>query len=495
MSNTSLALSEYAIVRSSTLRADEIERIERTDLEVLEVAVRWGRTTLGVAHVKAGESLRIGEDDGGSIMIPCERLGVASFSLIEKGMLQIPATATGSIEREGDKRGVDELRALSSGVAVDKGARAMLVLAGKSDDDAITIVVSRVAAGNKTPRRQALKRGLFALAALSLFAHLGTAAAMAYAPGDSLDDDSAPLDRETSARMVAMNKAADMHETKAPEEVAGEKSVGGGETGGAHKGPSGLAGKPGAQNVDAAYAIKGPPETKEQRLANIRGAIESRNYGALGALASVFGNSGPIDPGSAFAESVGNKLDGYDGHIVGSHLGDGFGFNGLGMNGLGNGGDGWSDGLGLGVGPWMGHGPGVGGPGSGWCPEGSNCTGSTVSHIKHTTEVGHTIDLGTSEIAGGLPKEIVRRIVRANFPSIRQCYETGLRKNPELRGVVSTRFIIDTTGAVETASLSSSTLSDDKVSACVVSVFRSMSFPAPENGKALVTYPIDLQNN
>jgi len=493
MSNVALlqsSVSEYAIVRSENLSAAEAARIERSDLEVLEVAVRWGRTTLGVAHVKPGESLKIGEDDAGTIMIPCERLGVKSFTLIEKGILHVPAIASGSVVRDSEERVV----ASSEGVSLAKGARARVVLAGKSEDDAITIHVACVAAGSKTPRYQTMKRGILAIAAISLVVHAGTAASIAFAPGDSLDDESAPLDHETSARMTAMYKAADMHETPAQESVAGEKTSAG-ETGGAHKGPSGMAGAPGAANKDAAYAIKGPPETKEQKLANIRGAIEARNYGALGALAMVFGNSGPIDPNSAFAESVGNKLTGYDGHILGSQLGDAYGVNGLGMKGFGPGGDGFEDGLGIGLGPWVGHGPGEGGPGSGWCPEGQTCTGSSLSTKKHKTEVGKTIDPGTAEVSGGLPREIVRRIVRANFPSIRQCYETGLKKNPELRGVVSTRFIIDTTGAVETANLSSSNLSDASVAQCVVSVFRMMSFPAPENGKALVTYPIDLQSN
>ena len=131
----------------------------------------------------------------------------------------------------------------------------------------------------------------------------------------------------------------------------------------------------------------------------------------------------------------------------------------------------------------------------GWCPEGKVCTGSTLKPGKHKTEGGHPIDTGNDNITGGLPREAVRRIVRANFPYIRQCYEQGLKKDPELRGVVSTRFIIDMTGAVESASLSSSSVSDPAVASCVVGVFRNMSFPSPENGKAMVTYPIDLQKD
>ena len=47
--------------------------------------------------------------------------------------------------------------------------------------------------------------------------------------------------------------------------------------------------------------------------------------------------------------------------------------------------------------------------------------------------------------------------------------------------------------AVESASLSSSSLGDGGVSACVVGVFSTMSFPSPERGKAMVTYPVELE--
>ncbi len=56
------------------------------------------------------------------------------------------------------------------------------------------------------------------------------------------------------------------------------------------------------------------------------------------------------------------------------------------------------------------------------------------------------------------------------------------------------RFIIDTTGAVESANLSGGSMSDAQVSSCVLGVYRTLSFPEPEGGKVMVTYPIDFQN-
>jgi Ca-activated chloride channel family protein len=95
------------------------------------------------------------------------------------------------------------------------------------------------------------------------------------------------------------------------------------------------------------------------------------------------------------------------------------------------------------------------------------------------------------EVRNGIPPEVIRRIVQANHPQFRACYESGLKRDPSLRGDVKVRFVIDQTGAVETASLDGGTMLDADVRACTRNVFESMSFPESERGKVLVTYPID----
>ena len=37
--------------------------------------------------------------------------------------------------------------------------------------------------------------------------------------------------------------------------------------------------------------------------------------------------------------------------------------------------------------------------------------------------------------------------------------------------------------------------SDGAVSSCVLGVYKTISFPAPETGKVMVSYPIDFQND
>lgn len=101
-----------------------------------------------------------------------------------------------------------------------------------------------------------------------------------------------------------------------------------------------------------------------------------------------------------------------------------------------------------------------------------------------------------TEIRGKLPPEVVKRIIRANFPRFRACYEQGLKKESTLAGVVSVKFKIDSTGAVESANLDpkGSTMPDKQVQGCVLGVYRTLSFPEPDSGSVDVSYPINFQS-
>jgi hypothetical protein len=252
-----------------------------------------------------------------------------------------------------------------------------------------------------------------------------------------------------------------------------------------------MMGRTDAPKNGGAYAIAGPPETREQVLGRTRALIESNQYVALGALATVFGNQGPIDAASQFASSMGDRPLSYDGNLAGDRPGDAFGWNGLGITGVDRGGGGFNDGLGVGRVGNFGTDEGPGGTefggGGGGCRDASPRCGrkpKTITLLETT---------GESE-TGGLPRGIVQRIVRANFPRLRACYEAGLRRDPGLHGTVSTRFVIDTTGAVESASRAGGNMSDGGVASCVVGVFATMSFPEPDGGKALVVYPVSFEN-
>jgi Ca-activated chloride channel family protein len=97
---------------------------------------------------------------------------------------------------------------------------------------------------------------------------------------------------------------------------------------------------------------------------------------------------------------------------------------------------------------------------------------------------------GAVSVNGRLPPAVIQRIVRQNFGRFRLCYENGLRNNPNLRGRVAVRFIIDPSGAVTMTSDGGSDLPDPGVVRCVVRGFGNMSFPRTDAGMVAVTYPI-----
>lgn len=101
---------------------------------------------------------------------------------------------------------------------------------------------------------------------------------------------------------------------------------------------------------------------------------------------------------------------------------------------------------------------------------------------------------GAVQVNGRLPPEVISRIVRASMARMRLCYESALSSNPNLQGTVTTKFVIDRSGAVSSASDGGSTLPDRAVVQCVNRAFSGMSFPQPEGGVVTVTYPITFQS-
>ncbi len=101
-----------------------------------------------------------------------------------------------------------------------------------------------------------------------------------------------------------------------------------------------------------------------------------------------------------------------------------------------------------------------------------------------------------------LPPEVIQRVVRQDFGRIRACYEAGLKRNPNLRGKVTTRFTIGLDGRAEEAKPEppharstpddAPALWDVEVTACVAHVFSTLVFPAPNGGVVKVVYPIIL---
>jgi MYXO-CTERM domain-containing protein len=101
-----------------------------------------------------------------------------------------------------------------------------------------------------------------------------------------------------------------------------------------------------------------------------------------------------------------------------------------------------------------------------------------------------SIRQGQTLVSGRLPQEVIQRIVRQNFGRFRACYTKGLSSNPTLAGTVTVRFTITAQGGVASPVDAGSTIKDKEVVNCVVRGFGNLSFPQPEAGSVVVSYPV-----
>jgi hypothetical protein len=99
-------------------------------------------------------------------------------------------------------------------------------------------------------------------------------------------------------------------------------------------------------------------------------------------------------------------------------------------------------------------------------------------------------DAGRSRRHGRIDPAIVQKITRDHSDAIRGCYEEGLRRNRDLAGKVTTKFVIGADGAVQMAEIGCTSIPDDFVVDCVVEEVRTFVFPPPEWGSVTVIYPI-----
>ncbi|MDQ7064574.1 MAG: AgmX/PglI C-terminal domain-containing protein [candidate division KSB1 bacterium] len=84
---------------------------------------------------------------------------------------------------------------------------------------------------------------------------------------------------------------------------------------------------------------------------------------------------------------------------------------------------------------------------------------------------------------GGRDIDAVAAIVKSHNAAIQYCYQRELKRNPNLRGKVVVRFIIDASGKVVEVSIVSSTLRNRRVERCIVNRIKRWNFGAIEKSK------------
>jgi hypothetical protein len=67
-----------------------------------------------------------------------------------------------------------------------------------------------------------------------------------------------------------------------------------------------------------------------------------------------------------------------------------------------------------------------------------------------------------------------------------------LDENPQLKGRITIRFVIERDGSVRRVRIDDSTMPDADVMRCVLAEFAHLKFPEPDGGIVTVVYPIAL---
>lgn len=105
-----------------------------------------------------------------------------------------------------------------------------------------------------------------------------------------------------------------------------------------------------------------------------------------------------------------------------------------------------------------------------------------------------TPDLGLmhkeADVSGGLDREVIAKYIQSQKGKILYCYQRQLSANPGLFGKIAIRFEIAANGKVDTSKIVESTLSNQNVENCLLSLMTTWKFPDPKGGvRVLVNYP------
>jgi hypothetical protein len=472
--------------------------------ESVEVTVLWGTNVLAVAQLTPPRAYAVGEV-GGAGGAGTSALGNVDFAMeparlgsARRELVTLRSGAAFAVF------GPDESpRVLEAGQAVDPSSAIVDcsdVLPGARGielrRDRVVILeaggISFRLAGTEKPA--AVPRAVLGTADRSALTAMGSAAilqsllvatlayltpSMAEASDDELNRDRLQLMQQYLHANAERNRE---QEPQKLDDAGGEK----GAPAEAARGPSGKSGRADAPQQQKRMAIAG--DSAERVLARSERIKEAQNFGMIGMLNALNGSSAPSSPWGEML-ALGPDPTNAHGDLFSQEIGDAFGY-GVGLSGTEQGGGG----KGIGV--------GINGIGDGTCIGVgclSNGKGGLGGWGNGHGRLGGTHNPGSPQVrmspgtvlSGRLPQDVIQRIVRQNFGRFRQCYEMGLRANPNLEGRVTARFVIGRDGAVSNVSAGGD-LPDAQVKSCVASAFYGLSFPSPENGIVTVSYPIML---
>jgi TonB family protein len=124
---------------------------------------------------------------------------------------------------------------------------------------------------------------------------------------------------------------------------------------------------------------------------------------------------------------------------------------------------------------------------------GSDMTGALAAPAiglisgRHATDP--SVRMRAPEVGPEYDPALIRRVVHAHRAEVRFCYERSLLAHPQLDGRLMMQFTVATSGRVTASAVTSSTVGDPAVGACVAQAIGRWTFPAPRGGSILIRYP------
>jgi hypothetical protein len=102
---------------------------------------------------------------------------------------------------------------------------------------------------------------------------------------------------------------------------------------------------------------------------------------------------------------------------------------------------------------------------------------------KGETRISASVSASAPEVESNtVDKDAVSRYVRSRQRAIQSCYEKQLKLNPKLKGKLSVRITIATSGKVSETEIDEDTLQSDEVTSCIKGIIRFWRFPfTPES--------------
>lgn len=491
---------EYQLIKSGPdVPSEEVE----SAATAVEVRILWGRNLLHVDHLSPPRSYYIGEQSMGKTLpvdyfVPQEKIGSSRVPVVVGDGTSAAAVilpgATGTVEFAGQPK-MTLQEAIQGGKAQPSsevsGGHQIPLQTGTSvhmQVNDLVFEVTAVAGGRKVAAAftlAAIASGALLYVLGSFVGHAGLLAAMAmFMPplGDTADDEVSDDQRYLIQQYLdsVAEKELEEKETEQIAEDNADNKEGG--TGTRAKGEEGSMGNPNSKLTGNRYGVAGPADNPDPHIARQAALRDAAEFGMIGLLNSGAGGD-PDAPTAPWGrdDSLGTDPLSARGNMWGDSIGESFGAGGLGLSGIGEGGGGTGEGIGLGSVGTIGHGAGTG-TGQGF---GSGHGRLGRSHRARPPRVR----MGSTNVSGRLPPEVIQRIVRSNFGRFRVCYQSALKNNPNLQGRVSVRFVISRSGTVNSVS-GSGDIPDQGVVSCVTRAFYSLTFPQPEGGIVTVSYPI-----